>query len=223
MQTQAERCLVQNLIAAIKERESETGTVRILNIGAGESISIEEQLVVAGCKFVSDRIDIEASSVEHPNVGASWRCSVESMTPIGESAYPIATSNFVLEHVPKLDKAASEIFRVLQTGGLYITTVPNVSSPEFWIARHTPTWIHEKIRGEKTWKTHYAFKSIDDLIHIFSGAGLTTLDVRYFPAIEQYLHRFPVIGEIGMVTDKLLAAINNKRLLGNVCLVVGKS
>jgi ubiquinone/menaquinone biosynthesis C-methylase UbiE len=223
MQTKAEQHLVQYLITIIEGKKPGTGPIRILNIGAGASVSIEEQLVAAGCDFISDRVDIEPCSIDHPNIGTSWTCSVESMTPVEASTYPIAISNYVLEHVPRVDKAASEIHRVLKPQGTFIATVPNVSSPEFWLSKHTPTWVHKKIRGGKTWDTYYAFESMDDLARIFRSAGLTTQEVRYFPAIEQYVYRFPVAATIGRGMDKLLTSIKIKRLLGNVCLIIIKT
>jgi hypothetical protein len=64
---------------------------------------------------------------------------------------------------------------------------------------------------------------MDDLARIFSSAGMATQEIRYFPAIEQYVYRFPVVATIGRGMDKLLASINIKRLLGNVCLIIIKT
>ena len=82
MQTPAEKKLVHQLYDFIRERKNESNLPLILNIGAGQSISIERQLTNLGCKYVCDRIDIDDCSVKFSTVRDSWICSVEEMTPL---------------------------------------------------------------------------------------------------------------------------------------------
>ncbi len=80
------------------------------------------------------------------------------MHPVKSNKYDAAFSNYVLEHVQNLNKAASEVYRVLKPGGIYVTSVPNPAAPEFLLSKLTPMWFHELIRREKAWHTHYSFR-----------------------------------------------------------------
>lgn len=183
MQTPAEIHLVNQTCTFINNYTNDANPCRILNIGAGLSLSIEKQISCRGVKYVEDRIDIEDCKVAYRTIRQSWTRSVENMKPVA-SKYPLAFANYVLEHVQDIHKAASEIARVLHPSGTFVTTVPNPSAPEFIVARHTPLWFHKKIRHAEAWETIYAFNNISELLKVFERNGLVTMDVRYWP-----LHR----------------------------------
>lgn len=85
------------------------------------------------------------------------------MHPIKSREYNAAFSNYLLEHVRDLNKAASEIYRILKNGGIYVASVPNLTAPEFILAKLTPLWFHKIVRRGEAWETHYAFKNIKAL------------------------------------------------------------
>src|SRR5262245_34011875 len=115
--TEAESHLVQVLVNYI--RKSNPDVPRLLNVGAADSVSIEEQLIEAGVKFATDRVDVDEYDIRKPYIGQTWTSSAESMPAVPSGAYAAAFANFVLEHVPDIDLAAAEILRVLRKGGIF--------------------------------------------------------------------------------------------------------
>ena len=59
----------------------------ILNVGAGKSLSIENQLDGDANSYIYDRVDVEDCTVEHPRVQNCYNCSVESMDPVDNNKY----------------------------------------------------------------------------------------------------------------------------------------
>lgn len=209
------------LIAQLHERQSCTS--RVLNIGAGAGDFIENFLAANGCSFTIDRLDVDDCRVEHPNVQACYRCSVENMDVVQSDCYDLAFANYVLEHVEDLSKAASEICRVLKPGGVFIATVPNTTAPEFIVARHTPLWFHRLVRGGSGWETHYSYGSIPELCAVLERAGLETVHLFQWSCVRSYLRRFPVLKQLAVFYDWCVSHIGWKRLMGDVCLASRKS
>ena len=125
MQTPAERTLVRHLIEVLPSAAE--SPARLLAVGAGRSLSVEDQLTAAGCMFTSDRVDVDECAVDDPRVGQSWVNSAEEMSAVESAAYDAAFANYVLEHVPNVRRAAAEIHRVLRPGSRFVTSVPNSS------------------------------------------------------------------------------------------------
>ncbi len=220
MQTPAQTQLVEVIASFLCERRN--GPSRLLNVGAGKSVVIENSLLEKGCSFVCDRLDVDDCSASHPKVGTCYRCSAEHMDPIGSRTYDVAFSNYVLEHIENLDAAVSEMSRVLKPGGLCAVSIPNPKAMEFVIAKHTPLWVHRFIRGGTGWHTHYPYRSITELSRVFHDAGLDAVEIAYYPFARQYVDRFPVLRGLGVLYDKLVALIGWRRLMGNVCLAARK-
>ena len=221
IKTEAESHLVQTLVDYL--RKTEDGVPRLLNVGAADSLSIERQLVDAGARFVVDRVDVDEYDVRAPYIGRTWTSSVEGMPLVPSDEYVAAFANFVLEHVPDLDRSAAEIRRVLRKGGIFVASTVNVRAPEFWISSRTPLWFHEMVRGHKAWETTYSYTSVDDLANRFRSAGLEIVEIRWFPVVGAYLHRFPGINLLARLYDGALKKLELNGLLGNICLVVRKT
>lgn len=222
--TLAEKELCKQLLKNLKEIKSNgITTPKILNIGAGRTIVIEEFIAGNVNDFICDRIDVDSAKVSHPNIGKCWEGSIESMSPVESDNYYVAFSNYVLEHVPDIRKASMEIFRILKPSGRFIATIPNVNAPEFVMAKLTPLWLHKIVRRGEAWETHYAFSSINDLVAIFEASGFNTLDVKYYPHIELYLERVsPILGILGRIYDKTISSLKINRLMGSTCVVFEK-
>jgi len=223
MQTPAEKYLVQRLAEFLKKESQDiSAPPRILNIGASKSLSIENQLTDAGCNYICDRVDVVDCNVVHPTIGKCWICSAEAMSPVGHDHYSAAFANYVLEHIPNLNLAAREIYRVLKPRGIFVASVSNPTAPEFVLAKWTPTWFHKIIRRSETWETRYAYKNIKELMGIFELAGLRVVEIKYYSFIEFYLAKFPLLNMLGRFYDKIISALKIKRFMGNVCIVFEK-
>jgi SAM-dependent methyltransferase len=222
IQTPAEKYLVQKLVSLLRSKDNESNARQILNAGAGQSVSIEEQLTEAGCRYVCDRADVENCAVKFPTVRDCWQCSIDDMRPVNSGRYGAVFANYVLEHVEKIREASQEIWRVLAPGGLFIATVPNSAAPEFALAKHTPLWFHRLIRGGSGWETKYAYNGISELLDLFLDVGFHVEDEKYWPFVEQYLLKYPVVGQLSKLYDRIIAACRCRRFMGDVCLVLKK-
>ncbi len=223
MQTPAEILLIQQLVQALRRMIGQgKDPLRILHIGAGMSLVIERSLHQANCEFVCDRLDVEPCRVKDPAVDQCLTASVEKMDSVDSERYDLAFANYLLEHVPRVDLAATEIWRVLKPGGRFFATVPNPRAPEFVLSSRTPLWFHRLVRGKHAWETVYAFRSSQDLLQLFENAGFQTLAVRHFGFIEQYLFRFPVLRWLGKLYDLAVNNLGIERLMGNVFVMFDK-
>lgn len=214
---------MEMLASFLKAREIDSRACRILNAGAGQSASIERQLTEAGCRYVCDRLDIEDCCIDDPAAGECWRCSISDMEPVASGRYVAVFSNYVLEHVEEIKRAAEEVRRVLAPGGIFLATVPNTSAPEFVFAKHTPLWFHRRLHGGRSWETQYAYESIAALLCVFRESGFRVIQERRWPVVYGYLGKYPGIGKIGKLYDKMVDACGCGRLMGDVCVVVQKT
>ncbi len=221
MQTPAEKHLVK-LLMNIQKKNKISEPSYVLNIGAGKSLSIENQLQENGCNYRYDRIDIDDCKVEHQYVNECWSCSAESMLHVRSSKYHAAFANYVIEHIPDLNKASREIYRILKPSGLFVASLSNPTSPEMILAKITPLWFHKKIRGAEAWETYYAYKNISDLKDIFESNGFRIYELAYYSFIEGYLHKFFLVGAVAKIYDKIISMLNIKRMMGNVCIAFEK-
>jgi SAM-dependent methyltransferase len=194
--------------------------LRLLNVGAGDSLSVERQLKHLRPFDLIDRIDIEPTQVDHPNLGRIWQCSLERMSDVRASEYDAVFANFVLEHVRDLRSAAFELRRVVKPGGLFVATLPNTAAPEFLLARATPTAFHRFVRQKRAWETAYSYGSIADLTEAFASAGFRPAACTYFPVVGRYLAGYPVLGTVGGLWDRAVRTLGTKRLMGEVCIVL---
>lgn len=217
-QTPAERKLISVLIDQINNNYQ----AQIIDLGAGASVVIENYLMAAGCHFIFDRVDIEDISVAHKFFNKKYTCSVENMPLVPSDHYDAVFANYLLEHVADLESAAREIFRIAKKGGIFVTTVPNHKAPEFWLAKITPLWFHSLVRGGRAWEAHYSFGSLDDLAYIFKQVGFEINSVDSWSFTFGYLGRFPLIGALALLYDKIVNSMKLKALQGNACLVFHK-
>jgi SAM-dependent methyltransferase len=189
----------------------------VLAVGAGRSLSVEDQLSAAGVVFTSDRVDVEDCRVRDPRVGRCWVCPAEAMDPVPAGAYDAAFANYVLEHVGAPDRAAAELRRVLRPGGLFVASFPNPRAPEFRLANATPLGFHRWVRGEEAWETHYAYGTVDRLVETFRAAGFRVRSVQRFAFLEGYLGRFPGLGALARAWDRRANRRGATDRQGNVC------
>jgi ubiquinone/menaquinone biosynthesis C-methylase UbiE len=221
MQTLAEKELINAVAKELRRMPEEQP--RILDVGAGRSLVIENELRKRKLDFVADRVDVEDCAVKGQHVGRCWVASVEAMPHVPSEVYPIAFANFVLEHVPRVDKAAKEIARVLKPGGIFVASVANPAAPEFVISRYTPLWFHQLIKGKgegrHAFETHYAYADLEELAAVFGRAGFELETATYIPFTYGYLYRFPAINLLSRAYDSVVGWSKMKALMGHACLV----
>jgi len=90
-----------------------------LDVGAGDA---PYRPLVSDCVTSYDTFDVEPRDVE-----LTYRGDAQSMTDVPSKRYDSVMSLEVLEHVPRPDLAAAELFRVLKPGGVLVCSVPHLS------------------------------------------------------------------------------------------------
>jgi SAM-dependent methyltransferase len=226
MQSPAEAVLIERAAALLAGIDAPQRT--LLNVGAGASTIVEDEILrrLDG-GFVCDRLDVEPCPVTHPLVRRSVAESVERMSQVGSAQYALVVSNYVLEHVPDCDAALREVARVLRPGGRFVLTVPNPDAPEFAVARRTPTWFHQAVKGpaqgtERAYPTFYAYGSVDGLVARGRAAGLEPEDLRQTSFVLGYLARWPALVPLARAWDGSVNRLALHRLQGHVCLTLRK-
>ncbi|MFZ6015286.1 MAG: methyltransferase domain-containing protein [Patescibacteria group bacterium] len=227
MQTPAEKYLIKKVIELLKRNKKEAGSTKILNVGAGNRIVIEKSIHNEfGDDFVCDRMDIVDCRANCPVIGKCFTASAESMPEIKSNDYQIAFANYVFEHLADLNKAASEVARVIKPSGFFIASLPNPTAPEFILSKYTPTKFHQIIKGKgegsRAHETHYAYKNIKQFIATFEKY-FTAVEIQYWSNTLGCLYKFPVINMISKLYDRVVNSLNIKILMGNVCIVFKKN
>jgi SAM-dependent methyltransferase len=222
MQTPAEAHLVRRLCDHLLQQRYRNEVPLILNVGAGRSVAIESRLSECGCRFVCDRVDVEDCSVGAPAAGCSWQCSVEDMTLVDSARYEAAFANYVFEHVADLGRAASEVFRVLKPGAIFVASIPNLTAPEFVVARYAPAGLQKLMTQGKGFRTCYAWKTIGEFTGIFEQHGFSVDEVRFWAFTQGYLWRYPVVSLLSRLYDRVVSGTRIRSLMGNACVSLVK-
>jgi len=211
MQSPAEKKLLQLLAEATKKILLTEQRPEIINLGAGQSLLIENYLDAEKIEFVMDRLDISVVPVNHFRVRNYYQCSVEEMKEVNTESYDLVLANFILEHVARIEMAAQEISRILKTGGSFIVSVPNATAPEFLLAKMIPSNFHSMITGRKSFPTYYSYQNIDQLINIFTEQGLVLVKKYYYSSLQSYLDRWPVGKQLARVYDFIIDALSYQK------------
>lgn len=227
MQTPAEKKLIEKSIFFLRDHcQKEKEPARIINIGAGKSLVVEDAFSEAGIDYICDRTDMARHEIKHPARGETFVCSVEAMPEVKNNRYLLAFSNYVLEHVSDLPKAAGEIYRIIKPGGIFVVSAPNPRAPEFVLSKLTPLWFHQLIKGkgrlQEAHETFYSYKNIKEFVSFFAHAGFKKEEINYYPFTLGYLYRFPILNFLSLIYDKIISLLRLKIFMGQVCLVFKK-
>lgn len=214
-----EICLVHEVVTAIGD-----GPARILNIGAGHSPWVERQIAMRHSDFVSDRVDVEAPTVaeEHLSIahaGHCWTASIEDMSDVPSDSYGVAFACYVLEHVHDLEAAVRAVHRVLRPGGFFVMAVPNPQALQMRVAALMPLWFHSLFRGQESWPTVYAYRTLEELAALFEDRGFHWRAVYRISNLGGYLSRWPALRTIGRFYDRLVVRLGLTALMADACLV----
>ena len=145
-------------------------------------------------------LDYKTADLESP--WADIHLNVESM-PLESESFDVIMANHILEHVEHLDKAMSEIFRVLKKGGWAVLLSP--INPE----RET-TYEDSSITSPEEREKHFGQKDHlrefgKDYAEVLSRAGFMVEDIDFVSSIDaQTVERYALAsGEVSSIVNHI--------------------
>lgn len=164
----------------------------VLDIGTGDghfaSVTYDEPIDLGVDVLWSDLQEAAA----RPRVYRYVACASATALPCRDATFNTVVSNCVIEHIPDLDLALSEIARVLAPGGTFATTLPSEHFAEFLLG----STLFRRL-GLRSLAAAYGefFNRISHHYHVhppdfwhrkLSGAGFRILDHRYYFSAEAH-------------------------------------
>lgn len=98
----------------------------ILDVGCGDGF-VAKIVMLNRKQKIDWGIDLSSDEIEYAKKSGSFKkCKVANVydLPFKNKSFSTVFSNSVVEHIPNLDRAVSEMSRVLKKGGKFIITVP---------------------------------------------------------------------------------------------------
>jgi len=140
----------------------------VLDVGCGDGFLAR----VAFGEKLEAGIDLDAGEVGRATKNGSYQkalCASATDMPFPNRSFKTVVSNCVLEHIPDIDKALSEIHRVLKPKGRLLITVPSeqynhtyirgflekIGLPglgKWYIDKLNKTFKHFHVNDAETWK-----------------------------------------------------------------------
>jgi ubiquinone/menaquinone biosynthesis C-methylase UbiE len=121
---------------------------RILDLGAGDgrAISLNFQGEVRSVIGVDPNSYIkENSKIDHGVIGLAEHL------PFRTESFDLIVSDWVVEHLSQPKEVASEVFRVVKSGGFFVLRTGNICHYSYAVAAATPYWFHRlvanRVRG----------------------------------------------------------------------------
>lgn len=175
----------------------------VLDVGCGDGLVAKVILMRRGGKF-DWGIDLSPEEIAKARKSRSYkRCRVANVydLPFEDQAFSTVFSNSVLEHVSDLEKALSEMSRVLKNGGQLVLTTPSTYLTKYlWGTKLFGRWYgnffnklftHNNLYTYKQWGRilkKYSLRLID--YHYYHTPGMIRVhEVLSYIAIPQHLFK----------------------------------
>jgi ubiquinone/menaquinone biosynthesis C-methylase UbiE len=163
---------------------------------------------------VDSGVDPSAESIEEARrrgVYRDLRVASASALPYPDSRFRSVLSNCVLEHIPELDLALSEIARVLEPGGLFAFTVPSPNYERFLLGYSIPQALRlgALARAYGGFMTrisyHYHYYSPEEWSRRLAAKGFSVREWRYYgsPATHRMIDLGHYLSAPSLLSRKL--------------------
>ena len=174
---------------------------KVLELGCGTGFFTKE-IVKTGANVVAIDISPDLLAAARKEVCASnVEFAVENAydTSFQEASFDCVIGSSVLHHLD-VEKAFSEIYRLLKPGGFMAFTEPNMMNPQIALQKNIP-YLKRKM-GDSPDETAFFKWEIKRRLkkHKFERIQVVPFDFLH-PAIPQSM--IPVIGKIGMISEKI--------------------
>jgi SAM-dependent methyltransferase len=184
---------------------------RILEVGAGPTNATSTFLATLGELHGTD-----PDPAVHGNTAlASATVMTGDRIPVGDGAFDLCVSNYVLEHVADPRAHLAEVRRVLAPGGRYAFRTPNRFHYVSLVSSLTPHWFHvavaNRLRGldrdaHDPYPTYYRLNTRDALQRHARAAGLAVGELRLVEKEPSYGMGSPAMFLAGVAYERLANA-----------------
>jgi ubiquinone/menaquinone biosynthesis C-methylase UbiE len=166
---------------------------RVLDLGAGNGKAgpINFQGEVRSVTGVDSHSYISGNSrIDHGVVGLAEHL------PFRKESFDLVVSDWVVEHLAYPEEVASEVFRVLRSGGAFVLRTGNLRHYSYAVAAATPHWFHRlvanRVRGipqdsDDPHATYYRMNSRRAVRRCLTRAGFVEEDITMVEAEPSYL------------------------------------
>ncbi|MGD9507056.1 MAG: class I SAM-dependent methyltransferase [Geminicoccaceae bacterium] len=162
----------------------------VLDIGCGRTAPVLRTLIGKAGRLQG--IDCVDFALEQPGLELI-RNSFEQMGDIDDNSVDLAYSRSVMEHVQDVDRAFSELYRVLKPGGVYLFLTPNAWDYATILSRAVPNRFHGPIvrlvEGrdlDDVFPTYYRANSISAIRALAQRQGLQVEHMEYLGQYPAY-------------------------------------
>ena len=184
----------------------------VLDAGCGSGRVFRYELAT-GCRVVG--VDIGEELRDNPNIGERVRGDLERL-PFAAASFDAVLASHVMEHLPRPERALSEVARVLKPGGRLLLLTPNRFHYVPLVASLLTQRLHLLINRRRgveerdVFPTLYRANTDGKLRRLLEGAGLTVERLDRFETEPEYLAFHPVSYALGVGYERL---VNRVRLL----------
>jgi SAM-dependent methyltransferase len=171
---------------------------KCLDVGCGDGQTSGRWLHGNGRAYTG--VDISDTAVEHARGLGLDAITVDdaSSLPFPDETFDAVVCIEVLEHLFRPELAVGEIIRVLKSGGVFISTVPNVAYYRRRIeltllGRWNP--VGDDLSVEQPWRDpHIRFFNPRTFHRMLSWAGFEDIDIRGFEG--SFIKNAPIVGRL---------------------------
>lgn len=176
----------------------------VLDVGCGDGLVAK--LILSKRKKKFDwGIDISEREIERARKSGGYkRCRIANVynLPFEDQTFTTVFSNSVIEHIPDLDKALSEIARVLKNRGQLIVTVPSSYLTKYlWGTQNLGRWYgvffnsifkHHNLYTHKQWEKILAKHNLKLINYSYyhTKEMIQVHELLSFLSIPQHIYKF---------------------------------
>ena len=196
----------------------------VLDAGCGSGRIFRYELAT-GCRVVG--VDIGDELRDNPNVGDRLRGDLERL-PFAAASFDAVLASHVMEHLPRPERALSEVTRVLKPGGRFLLLTPNRFHYVPLVAGLLPQRLHVAINRRRgveerdVFPTLYRANTAGKLRRLLEGAGLTVERLDRFETEPEYLAFHPLSYALGVGYERLVNRVGMLAPLRVAIIAVGR-
>ena len=172
------------------------GTGRILDVGCGTGAFLET-CKAGGWHVMGVEPDLNAREVSITKLKTNISADLDTLA--GSEPFDVISLWHVLEHVPELNKAITQIHQLLADKGTLLIAVPNSDSydaayfKEYWAAYDVPRHLYHFTPStiDRLFRKH-GFSLIQQKPMLFDASYIAMLSTRYKTGKNNYLKSIQV-------------------------------